>query len=484
MVLLPHPTVHGYEILEELGRGGMGVVYKARQLKADRLVALKMVLTGAHAGAQALARFRIEAEAVARLQHPNIVQIYEVGEQDGLPFFSLEFVSGGTLKARLDGTPWTDRRAARLVATLAEAMHYAHRQGILHRDLKPANVLLTADGQPKITDFGLAKKFDARRAAGLPAGACPDFTATGVVMGTPGYMAPEQAGVSIHTGPNRKWSQCAATDVYALGAILYELLTGRPPFVAESQVDLILKVAGEEPTPLRRLNPKVPRDLETICLKCLEKEPPRRYASAQALADDLHSFLRGEAIAARPPGPLGRLDRWARRRPALAATLLALAVFYVNHLAILQAGAAGEGGAFHWFVTAVVVAWGLGAGAFQWLMLRTHWRTAAVYGWAALDVALLSTFLFVAHGPKSALLMGYLLLVAGAALRFRVALVWFVTGLTILGYGGVVLDAKWRRPELMVETKAVVIYIIGLLLMGLMMHLLLRRLRAEGPNDS
>jgi serine/threonine-protein kinase len=307
------PAIPGYEILGELGRGGMGVVYQARHIALGRLVALKMILAGGHAGEQDLRRFRAEAEAVARLQHPNIVQIFEVGEQDGLPYFSLEFCAGGSLAGQLDGTPLPPRQAAQLVETLARAMHAAHRAGVVHRDLKPANVLLAADGTPKVSDFGLAKRLDA--AAGQ--------TASGAIMGTPSYMAPEQAGGrSKQLGP--------AADVYALGAILYECLTGRPPFKAATPLDTVLQVLGDEPVPPRRLQPKTPRDLDTVCLKYLQKEPRQRYASALALAEDLRRFHEGRPVVARPTGAAGRTWRWCRRKPGLtgaaACALLALGI--------------------------------------------------------------------------------------------------------------------------------------------------------------
>jgi serine/threonine protein kinase/WD40 repeat protein len=297
------PALPGYEILQELGRGGMGVVYKARQLPLNRLVALKMILAGAEAGNQDRARLRIEAEAVARLQHPNIVQIHEVGESEGHPFLCLELLEGGSLASQLDGTPWEGCRAAELVETLARAVHAAHRRGVIHRDLKPANVLLTADGTPKITDFGLARRMDA---ASGP-------TRTGAVMGTPSYMAPEQAeGKTGQIGP--------AADVYALGAILYELLTGRPPFRAATPLDTLLQVVSDLPVPPSRWCPQVPPDLEAICLKCLEKKPRRRYASAEALAEDLERFLYHRPVLARRrrfkkssgtgPGGLRRTRFW------------------------------------------------------------------------------------------------------------------------------------------------------------------------------
>jgi WD40 repeat protein/Flp pilus assembly protein TadD len=299
-------AVPGYEILGELGQGGFGVVYKARQLGLDRTVALKMILHAEHAGGDTRQRFRIEAEAVARLQHPHIVQIHEVGEAQGLPYFSLEFCAGGSLADRLRGTPLPPREAAALLETLARAVQAAHERHIVHRDLKPGNVLFAANGQPKITDFGLAKKLDEQ-----------GTTQTGAVMGTPPYMAPEQVGgKSQEIGP--------AADVYALGAVLYQCLTGRPPFSAATAVDTMLQVLTEEPVPPTKLQPQVPRDLETITLKCLRKEPSRRYVSAAALAEDLRRFLGGEPIQARPVGVLERSAKWVRRRPAVAGLLLAL----------------------------------------------------------------------------------------------------------------------------------------------------------------
>jgi WD40 repeat protein len=303
--------VPGYEVLGELGRGGMGVVYKARQESLPRLVALKMVLAGPHAGPDELARFRLEAELLARLQHPNIVQIYEVGTHDGRPFFALEFVEGGTLADRLRGEPLPPREAATLTETLALAVHVAHEKGIVHRDLKPSNILLAADGTPKITDFGLARQLDVSVGQ----------TATGAVVGTPCYMAPEQAEGHAHrAGP--------AADVWALGAILYECLTGRPPFQAPTVIETLLLVRSTEPTAPRALRRGVPRDLETICLKCLQKEPHRRYPSAQELAEDLRRFREGRPIVARPAGVGERVLKWARRRPAaaLAGGLLILVV--------------------------------------------------------------------------------------------------------------------------------------------------------------
>jgi tetratricopeptide (TPR) repeat protein len=299
------PTVPGYEILGELGRGGMGVVYRAKHIGLNRQVALKMILAGSHASVQELARFRAEAEAVAQLQHPNIVQVYDVGEHEGCPFFSLEFIDGGCLTDRIGNTPQPPAEAARTVQVLAAAMEYAHKRGILHRDLKPANILLGHDGTPKITDFGLAKRLEGDSS----------HTRTGSILGTPSYMAPEQAfGHSKEVGP--------AADIYALGAILYELLTGRPPFQGTTLLETVQMVRTAEPVPPSRLQPRLPRDLETVCLTCLRKEPHKRYATSSDLAEDLRRFLGKEPIQARPTPLWERAAKWSRRRPAAAALIV------------------------------------------------------------------------------------------------------------------------------------------------------------------
>ncbi len=304
------PTIRGYKVMGELGRGGMGVVYKARQIGLNRVVALKMILAGDYAGQDELARFRLEAEAVAKLQHPNIVQVYEIDEMEGKPYFCLEFVDGGPLDKKLAGAPQPARHAAELIEKLARAMAYAHERHIIHRDLKPANILLTSAGEPKITDFGLAKRLDSQDM----------HTQSGSVMGTPSYMAPEQAHGRIkEIGP--------ASDIYSLGAILYELLVGRPPFKGETVLDTLDQVRTLEPAAPSRLRPKLPRDLETICLKCLRKEPAQRYHGSAALADDLRRFLNGEPIWARPTPWWERSWKWARRRPAWAALAATAALF-------------------------------------------------------------------------------------------------------------------------------------------------------------
>ena len=331
----PAPTIAGYVIEGELGRGAMGVVYRARQVRLNRPCALKLILAGAHADPVAAVRFLGEAEAVARVQHPNIVQIHAIGDAGGWPFLELEYLPGGSLDRTLDGTPWPARRAATLVEALARGVAEAHRLQIIHRDLKPGNILLAADGTPKIADFGLAKSLNVQ--SGL--------TATDSILGTPSYMAPEQAeGKVKQLGP--------LADVYALGVILYELLVGRPPFRGATVLETLEQVKSAEPVPPERLVPGLARDVEVIALKCLQKDPGKRYESALALAEDLRRFQAGEPILARPVGSIERTWRWCRRHPAQAVaagavaiaigTVVAISLLYADrqrHFAIDQAAA-------------------------------------------------------------------------------------------------------------------------------------------------
>ena len=307
-----------YELLELLGRGGMGRVYRARHLRLERVVALKMLVGGGLASEAELHRFRAETEAAARLDHPNIVPIYEVGEHDGCPYFTMKYVEGGNLADNLEKFRGNGRRVAEVLSVLARAVHHGHQRGILHRDLKPANVILDAGGRPHVADFGVARHLEKEA----------EHTRSGIVVGTPGYMSPEQAA-------GRSRNLTTATDVYGLGAILYELLTGQPPFTADTPTQVLRRVLETEPTPPHQLAPGIDRDLETLCLKCLEKDPARRYGSAEELAEELERYLRGEPILARPMGRAARVWRWCRRHPVPAGLVGSLA-----WLLLVTAGAA------------------------------------------------------------------------------------------------------------------------------------------------
>ncbi|MBT6156910.1 MAG: protein kinase [Planctomycetaceae bacterium] len=312
-----------YELLDEIARGGMGVVYKARQVRLNRTVALKMILAGQFAGEADVQRFQTEAEAAAQLDHPGIVPVFEVGEFEGHHFFSMGLVEGDSLAARIADSPLPPKEAAELVRQIADAIQYAHDKGVIHRDLKPANILLDREGHPKITDFGLAKKI----------GGDSNLTATGQVMGTPSYMPPEQASGRIDQVNE-------AADIYSLGAVLYATLSGRPPFQADNPLDTLMQVLEREPVSPRTLSPKVPLDLETICLKCLEKDRRRRYRSARELAGELQRFLDGKAILARPISRPARLWRWCKRKPVVASLTVAVivsligGVFFSTHFAL------------------------------------------------------------------------------------------------------------------------------------------------------
>jgi serine/threonine-protein kinase len=379
-------TFDGYELLQELGRGGMGVVYKAWEPSLKRFVALKTLLRGESASADDVTRFRTEAQSAAGLSHPNIVPVYKVGEWDGRVYFSMKYVEGTTLAARVAAGPLPPAEAARLVAAIARAVDHAHNAGILHRDLKPSNVLLDGDDQPLVTDFGLAKQVEGGAS----------LTGTGAIVGTPSYMAPEQA-----EGRAREVGRPA--DVYALGAILYELLTGRPPFQAASVVDVLLLVRTEEAVPPRRLNPKIDPDLELVCLKCLEKRPEHRYATAAALAADLEAYLKSEPVSARISSLayfLSRLLRETHHAPVLenwgvlwmwhSVTIFLLCAL-TNVLYLL-----GERGHLTYLTL-----WGVGLvawGSFFWWWRRqggpvTFVERQMAHAWAAGVAASVATFL-------------------------------------------------------------------------------------------
>jgi eukaryotic-like serine/threonine-protein kinase len=462
---LPHlPRDFGpYELIRELGRGGMGVVYEARQKGLERSVAIKMILASHLASPELVRRFQAEAKAAARLRHSNIVHIHDVGQLHGQDFFAMEYIDGQSLAERISDGPVDVPTAVRLLATVARAVEHLHEQGVVHRDLKPSNILLDADGQPYVTDFGLAKVF----AAG------PEMTATGVIAGTPSYMAPEQAsGRRAEIGP--------ASDVYSLGAILYELLTGVPPFRAESPLDTLMDVLSGDPETPRTLNPHVPRGLELICLKCLAKEPGERYPSASALADELDRFARGEVLQVRPPTPLQRFWSWTRRQPALASRLGALSLFYVVET-VNYCCSGSITTEFHEKISLVVALWIVASIVCQQALGNRRWSVPACFVWGTLDSLALLASLLIADGAASPLVVGYPLIIVASGLWFRVRFVWFITLLSLVSYGVLVVDFYCWRPELHAGMSEGIdrhlIFALAMLVMGSVVSYLVQRVR-------
>jgi len=452
-----------YELLAEIGRGGMGVVYKARQKELDRIVAVKMILASHVASPEHVRRFQAEARAAARLRHPHIVPIHEVGQCHGQHYFTMELIEGVSLADQLARQHLDVPVAVHVVEAMARAVDHLHRQGIVHRDLKPANILLDHEGHPYLADFGLAKIF-------TPGS---EVTATGVIAGTPSYMSPEQAaGHTSQIGP--------AADVYSLGAILYELLTGRPPFREESPLDTLMSVLSSDPMAPRRLNPRIPFGLELICLKCLSKLPGDRYGSAAALADDLERFARGEPLEVRPPQIAQRLGRWARRRPALASRMAALGLFYCIECGNYALRAVDAD--FHWKVTALLGLWALVSVVCQQFLDSRKWSLPARFVWGTLDsLLLLAVLLLLANGAASPLVVGYPLLIVASGLWFRVRFVWFMTSLSLVSYSILIWDFYCRRPELQANFddrfQRHVIFVVALVVLASAVAYLVDRVR-------
>jgi len=423
---VPGMDFGNYELLEELGRGGMGIVYKARQKDLDRLVAVKVILAGRLATTEQVQRFHDEARAAAKVQHPGIVHIYEAGEVRGNHYFVMEYIAGCSL-AEIASTASLDlETSVELISAVARTVEHLHAHAIVHRDLKPSNILLDKQRRPYVTDFGLAMMMERLGDPNQPA----------IVAGTPNYMAPEQAaGAVALIGPR--------TDVYCLGSVLYHLLTGRPPFKSDTAMEALVRVMENEPPRPSRFNPSIPAELETICLRCLEKRPQDRYASAGALADDLDRFLRGEVVEAQPPGLWHRLRSWSRRQPACAARVSGLAVCAVIAQVRYQL-TPNTTLRVHLGVMSVLAAWFAGSVLCQWLLGRERCAERARWMWATMEVVLLTVLLRILNALISPLVVGYAVLIAVAGLWLRERLVWAVTAVSVLGYALLVADA-WQR---------------------------------------
>jgi eukaryotic-like serine/threonine-protein kinase len=451
-----------YQLLGEIARGGMGVVYQAHDTRLQRTVALKMILDRNLASPDAVQRFYAEAEMAASLNHPGIVPIYDVGSHAGQHYYAMGYVEGPTLSAELHRRRFGIDEAAQLVRDLALAVSYAHEHGVVHRDLKPGNVLLPDHGQPQITDFGLAKRTDRT----------DPLTVAGQILGTPGYMAPEQAaGDTELSGP--------AVDIYALGAILYHLITGHPPF--RTAFEALVCVLEQDPVPPRAMQRRVPRDLNVICMKCLNKNPADRYGSARQLAEDLDRFLQGDVIHAKPLSLRRRALRWARHRPRLATVLVTMAAFYLYHLALWAMGNPGSLGWFHWLSTGTVALVCGYAWLFQSLMMRPQATRSLLTWWVTTDIVVLTGFLILAaEGAKSPLVVIYLCMVASAALAFDRHLVWIVTAASVIAYGTVVLASYVLRPGLaMPPIHHTIPVAISMVAIGLVQYYVLRCSRVQ-----
>jgi serine/threonine-protein kinase len=452
-----------YDLLEEIGRGGMGVVYMARQRSLDRIVAVKMILGSLLASQEQIDRLHLEARVAATVRHPNIVSVFDAGEIHGQHYFAMEYVAGMSLARILEQAALDAKQSARIAALVARAVHHLHERGIVHRDLKPSNILIDPSGRPFVTDFGLAKLFSGDS----------QLTRTGVIAGTPSYMAPEQAaGGRSAVGP--------PSDVYSLGAILYEMLTGRPPFKEESPFDTLLQVLEGEPERPRKLNPRAPRELERICLKCLEKAPESRYPTAEAVADDLERFLVDEDFIGPSEGWIRRTWRWARREAALSVRLVSLIAFYVAEL-ISRYLLRVVDDAFHGKVTWLLGSWALISLLLAQLQKRPGWQARAVYMWGVVDALGLLSVLFLASGVANPVVIGYFLIIVASGLGARVRYVWFMTGLSIACYLVLVADYYYfhwidSRPfDESVDRH--VYFVVGLLMTGIGMAYQVERLR-------
>lgn len=453
--LVPSGQFGKYDLLGEVGRGGMGVVYKARHRDLNRLVAIKMILASEWASAEEISRFQAEARAAARLRHRNIIGIYDVGEQLGRHYFAMDYVEGQSLSSVIAHKPLEPEQAARWMVSIANAVDHLHSQGLIHRDLKPSNVLIDAEGEPMVTDFGLAKFFDSDGAA----------TRTGAILGTPSYMSPEQAS-------GRNSLVGVRSDVYSLGAMLYEMLSGRPPFRENNPLDTLVQVLEGEPTLLRQLVTTVPRELELICFKCLEKEPDNRYATAADLAADLKRYLQGEAVEAQAGGLLQSLNRWVRRQPGLASRLAVL----LSGLAIVNVYYLTDGSdlAYHLRVVSMMSLWMVLSIFWQMLLARESLANISRIGTMLTDACLLTALFTHAQDDGGTLVIVYALLIVVSGLWFQERLVWCSTAIVEVAFGALLLC----RPQLYSPWHYPVLVAISLVAVGATTSYQVHRVRA------
>jgi len=452
-----------YELLHEIGRGGMGVVYKARQKSLDRFVAVKVIASLLASGEQ-VRRFQVEAKAAAAINHPHVVQIHEVGEIYGHHYLAMEYVAGTTLASRLKSKKRLGiDETVSLLCAVAHAVHHLHQHGVVHRDLKPSNILLDEEGKPKVTDFGLAKV------------STPDSqeSANSVIEGTAAYMSPEQAsGRGDLIGPR--------SDIYSLGAILYELLTGRTPFVGENNFKVLLQVRDSEPALPRQLNRRIPGELELICLKCLERSPEKRYSSAAALAEDLERYLKRETVEASPPNLRQRIWRRARREPALATRVVALSIFLaaVSYFYFLQRVVDPQ---YYVGVVGIVGLWLFASIGFQYMLTLHRWATFARFAWGLFDVGLLLSVLLLGDGVASPMTIGFLLLIVASGLWSDLLLIEFVTFSCFFAYGVLVaiyyLTGFEPKRQFDDQLDRHVYFLISLILCGFLVAFQVRRNR-------
>ncbi|QDS95374.1 Serine/threonine-protein kinase PrkC [Roseimaritima multifibrata] len=441
-----------YSLLCEIDRGGMGIVYKAQHNTLRRIVALKVLRSGELSNPEELARFRAEAEATAGIEHPNIVSIFEVGEVRGLVFFTMAFVDGENLSTIVRRERMLAKEAARIVSRVADAVGAAHQRGIIHRDLKPSNLLLDAMGEPHLIDFGLAKT-----------GANASLTCAGQILGTPAYMAPEQA---------RGTDVTPACDVYALGGVLYELVSGEAPFIGPTPVDILLQVLNREAPSARTVNKQVPRALDRIINRAMQKKPEERYESAIALQQDLQRFILGEPIERSHSSLWERAEVWWRREPVLVSHLVG--IFFVLCVVIVSILIRGTSLYASRWILGLLTLWGVCSFPIQKLSVYKRFRELVYFAWLSIDVVIYTTLIFMATPPRGLLLIGYPMMIAASGLFYRSRFVVFVTGISILGFIGLWASVDDPFKE---RLEFGVIYASGLIVLAICLLAMIRRIR-------